>query len=40
MKPIVEIKDLAIGFPEGGITSPAVKGISFEIREGEILGVV
>lgn len=40
MKPIVEIKDLAIGFPEGGITSPAVKGISFDIREGEILGVV
>lgn len=40
MKPLVEIKDLTIGFQEGKTISPAVKGISFEVREGEILGVV
>lgn len=40
MKPLVEIKDLTISFPEGRTTFEAVKGISFDIREGEILGVV
>lgn len=40
MKPLVEIKNLTIGFPEGKTMSQAVKGVSFEIRKGEILGVV
>lgn len=40
MRPLVEIKNLTIGFPEEKGTFEAVKGISFEIREGEILGVV
>lgn len=40
MKPLVEIKNLTIGFPEGKTVNQAVKGVSFEIWEGEILGVV
>lgn len=40
MKPLVEIKDLTISFPEGDSTFEAVKHVSFSIHEGEIVGVV
>ena len=40
MKPLVDIKELSIHFPEGNSTFEAVKGISFSIEKGEIVGVV
>lgn len=40
MEPLVEIKNLSVRFPEGDHLFEAVKGISFEIGKGEILGVV
>lgn len=40
MSALVEIKDLTISFPEDGSTFEAVKHVSFEIQEGEIVGVV
>lgn len=40
MEPLVEIKNLSVRFPEGDHMFEAVKGISFEIGKGEILGVV
>lgn len=40
MKPLVEIKDLTISFPEGDTTFEAVKNVSFTVEEGEIVGVV
>lgn len=40
MKPLVEIKNLSIRFPEEKGIFEAVKGVSFEIHRGEILGVV
>ncbi len=40
MEPLVDINDLSIHFPEGNSTFEAVKGISFSIEKGEIVGVV
>ena len=40
MKPLVEIKDLTIGFQEGKTISPAVKGISFEVPEKSIVTLI
>lgn len=40
MKPLVEIKNLTIRFPEERTVFEAVKDISFTIQEGEIVGVV
>lgn len=40
MKPLVEIKNLTIRFPEGRTVFEAVKDVSFTIQEGEIVGVV
>lgn len=40
MKPLVEVKNLTIEFPEKTGIERAVKGISFDIHEEEILGVV
>lgn len=40
MNSLVEIKDLTISFPEGDASFEAVKHVSFDIYEGEILGVV
>lgn len=40
MKALAEIKNLTIGFQEGKNLHEAVKDISFNIYEGEILGVV
>lgn len=40
MELLVEIKNLSIRFPEGNSTFEAVKGISFSIGKGEIVGVV
>lgn len=37
---LVEIKNLSIQFPEGDTSFEAVKDVSFQIQEGEILGVV
>lgn len=40
MKTLVEIKNLTIGFPDGKDVKQVVRDISFDIYEGEVLGVV
>lgn len=40
MSSLVEIKDLTISFPEGDSNFEAVRNISFQIQDGEIVGVV
>ncbi|MDR1410831.1 MAG: ABC transporter ATP-binding protein, partial [Spirochaetaceae bacterium] len=40
MTPLLRVKELAIDIVHGKDTFPAVKSISFEIGEGEILGIV
>lgn len=37
---LLEVKDLSIGFQMGDSILPAVDNISFDIKEGEILGIV
>lgn len=39
-EPILQIKDLKVSFQSGKKHLPAVDGISFQLREGEILGIV
>ncbi|WML32281.1 ABC transporter ATP-binding protein [Neobacillus sp. OS1-32] len=39
-EPILQIKDLKVSFQSGKKYLPAVDGISFKLREGEILGIV
>lgn len=38
--PILAVKDLSVAFHQGGKTSLAVDGVSFEIRRGEVLALV
>jgi peptide/nickel transport system ATP-binding protein len=38
--PILQIRDLKVSFQSGKRYIPAVDGISFELKEGEILGIV
>ena len=40
MNKLMEVKNLSIGFPGDAAADKAVKGISFDLYEGEILGVV
>ncbi|MEH7125043.1 ABC transporter ATP-binding protein [Bacillus sp. JJ1773] len=39
-KPILQIKDLKVSFQTGKKFVPAIDGVSFELNEGEILGIV
>ena len=38
--PLVSVRDLSVAFRQGGKTSVAVKGVSFEIHRGETLALV
>ncbi|MBQ8723560.1 MAG: ABC transporter ATP-binding protein [Opitutales bacterium] len=40
MNPVLEIKDLCVDFYSRGNVSPAVRGVSFDLKKGEILAVV
>lgn len=40
MKPVLEIRDLCVDFCSRGNVASAVRGVSFELRKGEILAVV
>lgn len=40
MEPILQIKDLSIGFLQDGIVQPAAENISFSLNRGEITAVV
>lgn len=40
MNKLMEVRDLTVGFPDGKSVKEVVKGISFDLYEGEILGVV
>ena len=39
-EPILQVKDLKVSFQSGKRLLPAVDGISFKLKEGEILGIV
>ncbi|PWU02184.1 MAG: peptide ABC transporter ATP-binding protein [Bacteroidetes bacterium] len=39
-EPILQIRDLKVSFQSGKKLVPAVDGISFDLKEGEILGIV
>jgi len=39
-EPILQLKNLKVSFQSGKKFLPAVDGVSFELREGEILGIV
>jgi oligopeptide/dipeptide ABC transporter ATP-binding protein len=40
MRPILEVEDLAVAFPRGGAWSRVVDGVSLEVGEGEVMGLV
>jgi oligopeptide/dipeptide ABC transporter ATP-binding protein len=40
MTPLVQVRDLTIGFPAPSGTAVAVRGVSFEAQPGETLGIV
>ncbi len=39
-KPVIEVKDLVVDYGRGKKTQRAVKGITFEVREGECIGFI
>jgi microcin C transport system ATP-binding protein len=40
VEPILEVRDLAVGFVQGGQRTEAVRGVSFELYPGETLAIV
>ncbi|HRM75825.1 MAG TPA: ATP-binding cassette domain-containing protein, partial [Paracoccus sp. (in: a-proteobacteria)] len=40
MTPVLEVKDLRIGFRQDGQVVPAVKGVSFTVGRGETVALV
>ncbi len=38
--PLLDVRDLCVRFPDGNAPRPAVNGIGFSIRPGEVLGLV
>ena len=40
VEPVLEVSDLTVQVPVGGRQAPAVRGISFSVAPGEIVGVV
>jgi microcin C transport system ATP-binding protein len=39
-EPLLSVRDLSIGFVQGGATTPAVRGVSFDLHPGETLALV
>jgi len=40
VSPLLSVRDLKVGFRDGPVLTPAVRGISFDIRAGETLALV
>jgi len=40
MHPLLDVRDLKITFPIDGVERPAVDGVNFQLKQGEILGIV
>jgi ABC-type glutathione transport system ATPase component len=38
--PLLAVRDLSVGFVQGGKRTEAVRGVSFELRRGETLAIV
>ena len=39
-KPALEVSDLTVSFPSEGGVVRAVRGVSYQVRQGEVLGIV
>lgn len=39
-EPLLSVRNLSVAFHQGGRTTTAVDGISFDIRKGEVLALV
>ena len=40
MSAVLKVRDLRVGFTSGGVVSPAVRGVSFDVAKGETVALV